>query len=304
MEANHSPAMTPVPTEDIAAPQANMDRIAPYVDDQRDLLFAVIELEKRFQALTDGLDVGVIIHGPHTEILFGNPRAEELLGATMDQLRGKTSFDPRWKAVREDGTDFPAPERPTALAFRTKMPQRGSIVGIHRPETNDRVWLLVSAIPQFNPDESIRQVVATFTDISSRIAAEEQIRQQKAQILELSVPFIPLVEGVALMPIIGELDEEHALRMLDVALTQSAHHGCRIIVLDLTGAPTITPEGAAAFQRISNACKLVGSRIIMTGLRSNAARALVQYAPDLQNIPIFSRLQAALSQILSGHISR
>jgi rsbT co-antagonist protein RsbR len=296
--------MALIPMEGIATSSANMELASLKFDDQQDLLFAVIELEKRFQALTDGLDVGVIIHGPQTEILFGNPRAQELLGATIDQLRGKTSFDPRWKAVREDGTDFPAPERPTALAFRTKMPQRGVIVGIHRPETDDRVWLLVSAIPQFNPDGTIRQVVATFTDISIRMAAEQQIREQKAQILELSVPFIPLVEGVALMPIIGELDYEHALRMLDVALTQSAHHGCRIIVLDLTGAPTITPEGAAAFRRISNACRLVGSRVIITGLRGNAARTLVQYAPDLQNIPVFSRLQTALSQILSGQISR
>lgn len=296
--------MALIPMEGIATSSANMELAALKVDDQQDLLFAVIELEKRFQALTDGLDVGVIIHGPQTEILFGNPRAQELLGATIDQLRGKTAFDPRWKAVREDGTDFPAPERPTALAFQTKMPQRGIIVGIHRPETEDRVWLLVSAIPQFNPDGTIRQVVATFTDISIRMAAEQQIREQKAQILELSVPFIPLVEGVALMPIIGELDYEHALRMLDVALTQSARHGCRIIVLDLTGAPTITPEGAAAFRRISNACQLVGSRVIITGLRGNAARTLVQYAPDLQNIPVFSRLQTALSQILSGKISR
>jgi rsbT co-antagonist protein RsbR len=274
------------------------ERIAPTLEEEEDPRAQLLHSENRFRALTDGLDVGVIIHGPQTEILFGNPRAEELLGATMDQLRGKTSFDPRWQALREDETDFPAPQRPTAMAFKTKMPQRGVIVGIYRPETNDRVWLLVSAIPQCNVDGTIRQVVATFTDISMRIAAEKQIAQQRAQILELSVPFIPLLEGVALMPIIGELDRDHALRMLDVALTRGASLGCRIIVFDLTGVPTIASEAATALSQIANACRLIGMQLVITGLRANAARMLVQYAPQLQHIRIFSRLQSAMTEIL------
>jgi len=274
-----------------------------FLDEDAGVLQArIVELEGRFRALTDGLDVGVIIHGPQTEILFGNPRAEELLGASIDQLRGKTSFDPRWKALRLDGTDFPAPERPTAMAFQTKMPQRGIVVGIHRPETNDRVWLLVSAIPQCNPDGTIRQVVATFTDITGRIAAERHIREQEEQILELSVPFIPLVDGVALMPIVGVLDRKHAHRMLDVALTQTANSGCRVIILDMTGVPTIAQDSIPALRQIADACRLVGARIIVTGLRANAARLLAHYETNLPSIRILPRLQIALSDILRGHL--
>lgn len=267
-------------------------------DEIASLRAQVSELEARFQALTDGLDVGVIIHGPKTEILFGNPRAEELLGASMDQLRGKTSFDPRWRALRDDGTDFPPAERPTATAFRTKMPQRAIVVGIYRPETADRVWLLVSAIPQLDPDGSIRQVVATFTNITAQKEAEQRIRAQSEQILELSVPFIKVAEGVALMPIVGVLDGARANRMLDVALTGAGAEGARVVILDMTGVPAITRESVPALARIADACKLVGAEVLITGLRGEPARMLAQYEADLPGIRTLTRLHVALPQVM------
>ncbi|HRI64579.1 MAG TPA: PAS domain-containing protein [Polyangium sp.] len=261
----------------------------------------VLELEARFKSLTDGLDVGVIIHGPDTAILFGNPRAEELLGASMEQLRGKTSFDPRWRALRADGLDFPAPERPTAMAFKTKRAQRGITVGIHRPEMDDRVWLLVSAIPQLNPDGTIRQVVATFTDVTAQKLQQEKIQEQSELILELSVPFIPITSTVALMPVVGVLDAARARRMLDVALTGTTSEGARTVILDMTGVPTITDEAVPELGRVADACRLVGAEVVITGLRGEPARMLTAGNVDLSGIKTLPRLNLAISTILTQH---
>lgn len=268
-------------------------------DDPVLLREAVVELEARFKALTDGLDVGVIIHGPDTVILFGNPRAEELLGASMDQLRGLTSFDPRWRALRADGTDFPPPERPTALAFKTKRAQRGITVGIYRPETDDRVWLLVSAVPQLNPDGSMRQVVATFTDITTQKLQQERIEQQSQLILELSVPFISITSSVALMPVVGILDLASAQRLLDVALTGAASEGARVVILDMTGVPAITAEAVPRLAQVAQACKLVGAEVMITGLRGEPARMLTTHEVALTGVKTLPHLKLALKQILA-----
>jgi len=260
----------------------------------------VVELEARFLALTDGLDVGVVIHGPATEILFMNPRAEELLGATQDQLKGKTSFDPRWRALRDDGTDFHASERPTATAFRTKEPQRGVVVGIYRPETADRVWLLISAIPQLNEDGSIKQVVATFTDITERKEAEARIRAQAEEIVALSVPFIPIVKGIALMPVVGILDERKARRMLEVALSGASEEGSRVVLLDMTGVHAITMDAVPALLRVADACRLVGAEVVLTGLRGEPARLLAQAEASLSGVRTSQRLQTAMRQALAA----
>jgi len=259
----------------------------------------VVELEARFRALTDALDVGVVIHGPDTSILFVNPRAAMLLGASEEQLRGKTSFDPRWRATREDGSDFPGQVRPTAMAFKTKEPQRGVTVGIYRPETDDRVWILVSAIPQLERDGSIRQVVATFADITTQKSQQDRIEQQAELILALSVPFIPIAAGVALMPVVGELDGARAQRMLNVALAGVAGDGIRAVVLDMTGVPSVTSDAVHELARIADACRLVGADVMITGLRAEPARLLAAYSADLPGIKTLPRLKVALAQVLA-----
>lgn len=267
-------------------------------DRESELLAQVAELEARFTALTDGLDVGVVIHGPTTEILFMNPRAEELLGATADQLRGKTSFDPRWRAIRNDETDFPAPERPTAMAFRTRLPQRGVVAGIFRPEFNDYIWLLISAVPQLNLDGSIRQVVATFANITAQRDAEVRIREQMAEIVALSVPFIPVAHGVALMPIVGVLDAAKATRILDVALIGAVAESVRTVILDMTGVTAITTDAVSALVRIVDACRLVGADVVLTGLRAEPARILAQANAALPGVRTLSHLQTAVHRLV------
>lgn len=257
------------------------------------------EIEQRFRSLMEGIDVGVVIHAPDTTILFVNPRAAELLGATADMLRGKTSFDPRWRALRDDGSEFPAHERPTAMAFKTRSPQRGIVVGIYRPETDDRVWLLISAIPQLNADGSIRQVVATFTDISTQKEQQDEIQKQSELILDLSVPFIPLTEGIALMPVVGVLDAKRARRILEVALAGSAHEGVSALVLDMTGVPRILPEAAEEIVRIANACKLIGTNVMISGLCGDAARVLVNVDSMIHHVPMVPRLKTALTKLLT-----
>lgn len=149
--------------------------------------------EERYRTLTTELQVGVLIQGPASEILLGNRRAYELLGLTEDQLLGRTSIDPTWNVIHEDGTDFPGPTHPVPTAIATRRDVRGVVMGVYRPVLKDRVWLLVDANPVSNVDGSVRQVICTFSDITGRKQAELAVAENQARfrnIIELSpVPY-------------------------------------------------------------------------------------------------------------------
>ena len=130
----------------------------------------------RFTTLTRNLQLGVLIQGPDATILLCNPKALELLGLTEDQLQGRTSLDPTWNAIHEDGSPFPGPTHPVPEAIATRQAVRGVVMGVFRPTAQDRVWLLVDAIPELGPDRTVRQVVCTFTDITARKQAEDALR--------------------------------------------------------------------------------------------------------------------------------
>lgn len=139
------------------------------------------ESEERFRTLIKDLSVGVVVQDAEARIIVANEAAFTLLGVTEDQLLGVTSFDPRWNVIHPDGRDFPGETHPVPVAIATKAPVRDVIMGIYRPVTDDRVWLLVCAEPQFQADGSVRQVICSFTDVTARVTAEKDLRDSEAR---------------------------------------------------------------------------------------------------------------------------
>jgi PAS domain S-box-containing protein len=134
------------------------------------------EAEERIRTLVEHLQVGVLLQGPEAEILLSNPKALELLGLSKEQLLGKSSLDPDWDVVHEDGSAFPGPNHPVPQVIATNRPVRGVVMGVYRPATRDRVWLLVDAEPQLAADGALLRVICTFTDITRLRLAESGLR--------------------------------------------------------------------------------------------------------------------------------
>ena len=122
--------------------------------------------EARYQRLFDTIDEGVVYQDAAGQILSANPAAQRLLGLTLDQLTGCTSVDPRWQALREDGTPFPGDEHPSIVALRTGQPVAAVVMGVFNPVLGQRRWLRVSATPLFDGNDAKPfQVYAMFNEI-------------------------------------------------------------------------------------------------------------------------------------------
>ncbi len=136
--------------------------------------------EATLHDLLTNIPVGVLAQDQDSRIIFTNPAAPEILGLTEDQFLGRTSFDPEWNVIHEDGSSFPGSEHPAAVALATKQPVRDVLMGVYRPPTQDRGWILVNALPQANSGSDIG-VLVTFTDVTARRLAAEQARELKTQ---------------------------------------------------------------------------------------------------------------------------
>ncbi|MGQ0739968.1 MAG: sensor histidine kinase [Bacteroidota bacterium] len=137
--------------------------------------FSFSENKERTNRLINGLRVGVLLQGPGTEILYSNKAALGMLGLTEDELSGRSSFHPDWNVIREDGSPFPGPEHPVPVAIRTKKTVDNVVMGVFRPITRDRVWLLVNAEPLLDSTGKVKEVICSFSDITERKTAEEKL---------------------------------------------------------------------------------------------------------------------------------
>ena len=154
------------------------------VEDITERKQADIELkasEEKFKNMVQEMQVGVLLQGPQSEIIVSNPKALELLGVTEDQLLGKTSFDPDWNVIHEDGSLFPGNTHPVPQAIANRQAVHDVIMGVYHPLKGERVWLKVDAEPQLNKDGTVQQVVCTFIDISIGKQAQEALLKSEEQ---------------------------------------------------------------------------------------------------------------------------
>lgn len=135
------------------------------------------ESEEQYRLLIAAMEEGVVLQDENSKILAFNKSAERILGLTADQLIGKSSFDPDWYSIHEDGTPFPGETHPVVVTLRTGEPQSNVIMGIHKPD-GKLTWISINVQPIFKEGETTPcRVVATMHDITEQKIAKERIEK-------------------------------------------------------------------------------------------------------------------------------
>ncbi len=126
------------------------------------------------------MTLGVVYQDANGKIIFANPAAEKVLGLTFGQMTGRTSMDPRWKAIQEDGSDFSGENHPAMVALKTGKPVSDVIMGVFNPALNAYRWININAVPELKQGETKPfQVYTIFEDITERKNAEAAIVQER-----------------------------------------------------------------------------------------------------------------------------
>ena len=135
----------------------------------------ILKSKQLLNSILENVAVGIIVQGPQSEFLEYNKAACKMLGLTEDQMLGKTSFDEHWKVIHLDGKEFLANEHPVPMAIEQLKSIKNIVMGVFRPMTNDRVWLLVDAIPVFDEKRKLLYVVCSFNNITTLKKTEDDL---------------------------------------------------------------------------------------------------------------------------------
>ncbi|RFU61088.1 STAS domain-containing protein [Bacillus sp. V59.32b] len=117
---------------------------------------------------------------------------------------------------------------------------------------------------------------------------------------DLSVPVVPIVDGIAVIPIIGEIDTHRARLIMDISLNEGARLNLSKIILDLSGVAMIDTMVADKIFQVVKALKLTGVETIITGIRPELAQTTVKLGLDFKDIQTHSHLQQALKKLGVG----
>lgn len=170
------------------------------------------------------------------------------------------------------------------------------IPGLDRPYG---VLTLYSTEPRtFSGDDvhflqSVGNVLGTAIE---RRKADEEIRRQQEAIRRLSTPVLQVREQLLIAPLIGEIDSGRAAQLTEQLLRAIRRQRAKVAVIDVTGTPTIDSYVANRLIQTVEAARLLGAKVIITGLSGDIARTLVQLGVDFSKLTTMGDLQSGIEE--------
>jgi rsbT co-antagonist protein RsbR len=125
------------------------------------------------------------------------------------------------------------------------------------------------------------------------------IRAQEAMIAKISTPILPISERVVVMPLIGEVNEARAAHVVETLTQGIFTQQAAIAILDITGTTVVDAKVADMLIRAARASALLGTQVILTGVRSEVAQTLVNLGTELSGLITKGTLQQGIAYALS-----
>lgn len=124
----------------------------------------------------------------------------------------------------------------------------------------------------------------------------EQQRQLLSLVATLETPVATLAEGVLLAPIVGHLDPRRAEALTTRLLSVVHEQRARMIVLDIGGVSVVDTSVAGALLQTTQALRLLGCAVALSGISASVAATLVGQGVSLDGVMTVRGPQEALAR--------
>jgi rsbT co-antagonist protein RsbR len=197
-------------------------------------------------------------------------------------------------------------------AYARNLSERIIPRGVETHEVLGIVLLLRDVLARFlfskyqSDFELLNRVLDAYEPAANRIAntvgvsfvqeRERVIRQQQEAIRELSTPVLQVRERLLILPIIGVLDSPRARQLTEQLLGAVRMNRAKVVVIDITGVPTIDSTVANHLVQTVEASRLMGASVIITGVSSENAQTLVTIGVDLSKVYAVGDLQGGIEE--------
>jgi rsbT co-antagonist protein RsbR len=152
--------------------------------------------------------------------------------------------------------------------------------------------LLINKRINYVLDISIHETILAFERFTDKI-----IKKKQEEVNELSAPIVPIQDGIAVLPLIGSFGFERADHLVEKAVARVAKLNTDCIIIDFSGLITIDADVANQIFNIHNVFRLLGIKVIITGMRPELAQTAVSRGIDFSLIDTYANVKQAIESI-------
>ncbi|MGE7906313.1 STAS domain-containing protein [Peribacillus sp. NPDC094092] len=119
---------------------------------------------------------------------------------------------------------------------------------------------------------------------------------QQELINELGAPVIPIVDAIAVLPLIGEIDTFRAKEILNATPSKCISKNVTHLFIDLSGVALLDTMVAQQIYQLISTLNLLGIQSTISGIRPEVAQTSIQLGLDFSQVSTHSTLKQALSK--------
>lgn len=130
------------------------------------------------------------------------------------------------------------------------------------------------------------------------LSHEALVQEQLAIIRQLSSPLIPIYAGVLVLPLVGMIDAPRGELIVETLLSAVTRARASVVIIDITGVPTMDAAVAVFLTRAAQASRLLGAEVVIVGISPGIAQTMIAGQLDLRGIVTLANLEAGLELAL------
>jgi rsbT co-antagonist protein RsbR len=134
----------------------------------------------------------------------------------------------------------------------------------------------------------------THTFIEREQLAIETNKKNQKVIMELSSPVVPLQDGIAVLPLIGEIDLDRSEYILNNVIPKISQLNIECLIIDFSALVKIDTEIADRIFNIYHVLALLGINTIFTGIRPDLATTVVNANINFPSLKTFATVKQAM----------
>ncbi|MGA9226712.1 MAG: STAS domain-containing protein, partial [Mesobacillus sp.] len=160
---------------------------------------------------------------------------------------------------------------------------------------NDEFFVLEKRIND-QVDQFLNTFFLTYTNYK-----DELLNSQRKLVEHLSVPIIPISTSVAVLPLIGMIDEYRMQIIEEKVLMDISRLKVQTLIMDLSGIAEMEMNVIDHFQKVLNGINMMGSKAVITGMRPELVRKMIHTGISfLQKAETRGTLQQTLKHYLDS----
>lgn len=269
---------------------------------------------QKSQAFIEAINrsMGMIEFSTDGLILSANPLFLELMGYSLDEIKGKHHriFLTSKEASSAEYKNF-------WISLAAGNVANGQFERVS--QDGKTVWLEASYNPVLDSKGQVTQVVKVAADITKKVIADQElaiaardlelamaarkeadaIRQKLDLALqEASTPIMPIWEEILLLPLVGIVDSTRSNDVMRKSLEMIAESRAKMLILDISGVPTVDTAVANQLLKITKATRFMGCETIISGLSPEIAKTITELGIDVSEIQTTANLRDAFRMSL------